>query len=278
MDLKKKPHGTLAKAIGYSGMAAAFLLQHEAVAQVTYTDLDPDVSLHNDTLNIDLDGDGTTDISVREESYMSSFNARVDLPPGNAVSAMATFSGNISPRVLQAGDPIGSANPNFQEDNDNGLVLGQYFSTFFGNWLGAAGYVGCRFIAGDGQPHFAWLELEVALNAETAVVKAYGYEQMPATGILAGEGSPAGISGPGATALLSISPNPAQDLVTITLPRRSAPPVNIALLDPLGKLRTQRGFRPGEPLQLDLNGLPSGVYFLRVSQGDRTYPGRIVKQ
>lgn len=278
MDLKKTPHGKLATALGYSGMAAAFLLHHDAAAQVTYTDLDPDVVLHNETLDIDLDGDGTTDVSIAEASYSSSFSAEVRLPAGNSVRVLATFSGFLSPKVLDAGEAIGPFNADFQADDGNGLILAQHFSTNIGNWLGNEGYLGCRFMAGDGLAHYGWVELAVSSDADSIWVKSYGYEQIPGTEILAGEGSPAGIHELSPVGSLELSPNPAQNEITFELPRSGNEPVRVTLLDPLGQVVRSVFPLPGERVRIDLGALPAGVYFVRAVSDKRTYFGKLTKQ
>ncbi|MGV9011069.1 MAG: T9SS type A sorting domain-containing protein [Flavobacteriales bacterium] len=277
MDLKKNPHGKLATAASYSGMAVAFLLQHEAAAQVSYTDLDPDVVLHNETLDIDLDGDGTTDLTIGEASYSDSFSAEVRLPVGNSVRVMATFSGTPSPKVLDVGEAIGLFNADFQADGGNGLILAQHFSTNLGNWLNNDGYLGCRFVAGDGLAHYGWVELAVSATADTVLVKSYGYEQMPNTEIFAGEGSPAGIDGPARSGTLELSPNPAQNEITFSLPGAGTEPVRVTLLDPLGQVVRSVLPTPGERIRIDLSDLPAGVYFVRAVAGKRTYSGKVNK-
>ena len=277
MDLKKNPYGKLATAVSYSGMAVAFLLQHEAAAQVSYTDLDPDVALHNETLDIDLDGDGTTDLTIGEASYSDSFSAEVRLPAGNSVRVMATFSGTPSPKVLDVGEAIGLLNADFQADGGNGLILAQHFSTNLGNWLNNDGYLGCRFVAGDGLAHYGWVELAVSALADTVWVKSFGYEQMPGTEILAGEGSPAGIDGPSILRNLELSPNPAQDEITFSLPDSGKEAVHVSLLDPLGQVVRTVLPAPGERIRIDLGTLPAGVYFVRAVAGNHTYSGKVNK-
>lgn len=277
MDLKKNPHGKLATAMSYSGIAVAFLLQHEAAAQVSYTDLDPDVALHNETLDIDLDGDGTTDLTIGEASYSDSFSAEVRLPIGNSIRVMATFSGILSPNVLDAGETIGLLNADFQADDGNGLLLAQHFSTNLGNWLNNDGYLGCRFVAGDGLAHYGWVEIGVSALADTVWVKSFGYEQMPGTEILAGEGSPAGIDGPSILRNLELSPNPAQDEITFSLPGSAKEPVRVTLLDPLGQVVRTVLPAPGERIRIDLGALPAGVYFVRAVAGKRIYSGKVNK-
>ena len=277
MTLKKSPNGLLANAMAYSGMAAAFLIQHEAAAQVNYTDLDPDAVLHNETLEIDLDGDGTVDISVAEATYSGNFSAEVRLPSGNSVLAITTFSEVLSPKVLDAGAAIGPLNTDFHADDGNGVVLAQHFTPNWGNWLNKDGYLGCRFIAGDGMAHYGWVEIGVTQFADTVRVKSYGYEQIPGLELLAGEGSPAGINEFSVVGNLLLSPNPAKEELGFDMPDARDGPSSVTLLDPLGNVIRQMEPTPGERVRIDLRTLPPGVYFIRAAAGKRTWFGKVDK-
>lgn len=265
-------------ALAYSGIAAAFLLPHGAEAQVVWTDVDPDLVLQNGEHELDLDGDGTNDLSLVQASYSDIISAKLQLPEGNAVRALATFSGLISPAALEAAEPIGPANGDWHTDNGNGLILAMHSSTNWGNWLGAEGYLGCRFTAGDGQDHYAWVQLQVAGNASQLKVKAYGHEQTAGSELLAGEGSPQGLTGQPAPVLLHAFPNPAHDRVLVPLPLGHALPATAELRDATGRACLHAEAAAGQPLELDLRTLPAGAYTVHVAQAGSLYHYRVLKQ
>jgi hypothetical protein len=269
---------SLGSALAYSGMAAAFLLPHGAEAQVAWTDVDPDLVLQNGEHELDLDGDGTTDLTLVQASYSDIMSAKLQLPEGNAVRAMATFSGLISPAALEAAEPIGPANADWHTDNGNGLILAMHSSTNWGNWLGTEGYLGCRFTAGDGQDHYAWVQLQVAGNASQLKVKAYGHEQTAASELLAGEGSPQGLAEQPTPGLLLVFPNPAQDRVEVPLPLGNGTPATAVVLDATGRICLHADTGIGLPLTLDLATLAPGGYTVQLSQGGAWYTARVLKQ
>ncbi len=75
---------------------------------------------------------------------------------------------------------------------------------------------------------------------------------------------------------LVLSPNPATDFVNIELPETITTPIEISLFDTQGKLMRQQFFTNGQTLQV--RHLPNGFYSLKVTDGDRVYVGKFVKQ
>ncbi len=76
---------------------------------------------------------------------------------------------------------------------------------------------------------------------------------------------------------LELYPNPARETLRLRLPGAVAAPATIALLDNLGRpVRTQTAvLGNAETAQLDLHGLPAGLYAVRVAAGAAVWVGRV---
>ena len=179
----------------YTGMAAAFLAVNHADAQVIYTDVDPDEVIMNGTYSIDFDNDGTPDLMFEHFGtvFTTSSGTTITL---NAAAAggdviASSSSGYIYPSVLPAGAPIAPGNPNWQQTTS--ATLGTFASssngssTSYGPWPGQTGYLGCRFTAGGGTVHYAWVHVSVDPTVTNIIILGYAYEGTPNTQIIAGD-------------------------------------------------------------------------------------------
>ena len=75
---------------------------------------------------------------------------------------------------------------------------------------------------------------------------------------------------------LLIYPNPAREAVQVELPERNGQPASFQLLDVSGRLVRAGILAPSG--QLQLNGIPAGLYWLQASVGQVTYRARLVVQ
>ena len=76
--------------------------------------------------------------------------------------------------------------------------------------------------------------------------------------------------------LLETFPNPATDFLHLQLPEIIAQPTEISLFDIQGRLVERQSFTPGQTVQV--GHLPGGVFTLKLTDGERVYVGRFVKQ
>ncbi|WP_052732681.1 endonuclease [Hymenobacter terrenus] len=80
---------------------------------------------------------------------------------------------------------------------------------------------------------------------------------------------------------LEIYPNPATETVQVRLPGQTTTrAASVAVLDLLGRPVRQRNAQLGatDAVQVDLHGLPAGIYAVRVTFADAEYTGRVVVQ
>jgi hypothetical protein len=182
----------------------------------------------------DFDNDGVIDLNFLHFQVVSSSVQVHEALFGGAVGASVMGTGvagytAITPQVLAAGSDVGSSAPNWNDiatsSGSNIGMLAYIYQGYppLGNWSGQAGFAGFRFLAGDGQQHYGWVELEVPVGATQVMIKSYAYEATPNAGIEAGAtcrvvrewrlGEPTG--------RLLIFPNPVRDHVVVRLFRRS---------------------------------------------------------
>ncbi len=73
-----------------------------------------------------------------------------------------------------------------------------------------------------------------------------------------------------------LSPNPATDFIQLQLPESIGQANEISLFDAQGRLVQQLPYTPGQ--QVQTGHLPGGFYLLKLSDGERVYIGKFVKQ
>ena len=275
----RKNKGSNSKLLAYSGMAGAFLaLARDADGQIIYTDVIPDDVIVLATHSFDLDGDGLADVAFRHHQVFTPF-AELSTMPGAAFIGIlsATVSGSVyvRPSVLPNGAIVGPASPDWHVPSSS-----NYARMAPGNWQGQSGFVGYRFLGGDGGTHYAWIELEVGSTIPSVIVKGYAYEATPNTAISTGDISTTIPEMTRDQHFFEVFPNPATDHATIRLATAEAGTYEIRILNGVGQvLSTQRitsGAGSGE-LQLDLGALAPGTYFVELRNGERITYRKVTK-
>ena len=263
------------------GMAAA-----PASAQIVFTDVDPDVTLHADpggpdaTLGVDFDDDGDPELILQEQAettggaasdYIAGFT-ETDLGTDQIIAIVSASSAGYQYFLpLSNGQSIGAGNV----ATIGTFVYGPTF-TFQGgdpnNWLSAGdAYAGVQFQLDGGDMHFGWVNLEIT-SVGTVVVKGYAYESTPDTPINAGDmpvaigPGPDGM--PGTHNLSAIYPNPFNPQAQFSLEIAEQQNVSIVLYDALGRqveMLHDGTLNAGSihEFQIDGASLPSGVYVVR---------------
>lgn len=194
------------KLSSYTAFAGAIVAGSAANAQVTYTDVNPDVVA--DSLNpyaIDFNNDATPDLAFGVQHLSGSFSqqgqvftyegafAYAVLPAGLAVVNPA----DTTTAVLDCGVSVAQASP---FGTSSGAILGYAalispinYTAAVGPWLGVADkYLGFKFTVGA-NTHYGWARLSVAANAETITIKEYAFNATPGSAINTCEGSTNGI-------------------------------------------------------------------------------------
>ena len=175
-----------------------------ADAQVVYTDINPDLTLVDNSYLLDINNDGTNDFSVFQihhshvstftfSGYTSTFSTssnKVTITPlnNNEVEAwyggVWTFPSDYWANFNNLGAQIGWG-ASWAADV---ATLAYYYPNHpFGFWLGVEDkYLGLRIDIG-GQWYYGWLRLDVGEIGEFVTVKDYAFEATPNVPISAGD-------------------------------------------------------------------------------------------
>lgn len=196
----------LKRLAAYSVASIAFVAVHDdAQAFVVYNDLDPDVLiLGNDTLFLDIDGDGVDDMQFWIESKIGSIESsggimvpyqyRFAYAQGISVNAIMgkqnTFSSYIinSAYIFESGELIADTIPKFTAKARLAGFISVDGSVIYeaGAWSGTENsYLGIRFKI-SGATHFAWIRLSVAEGGSSIQIDALAWDNQVDAGIVAG--------------------------------------------------------------------------------------------
>ncbi len=204
--MKKSTSLNKSKLSSYTAFAGAIVAGSAANAQVTYTDVNPDVVA--DSLNpyaIDFNNDATPDLAFGVQHISGSFSSQ---------GQNFTYEGAFAYGFLPAGFPVLNPADSTTAVLDCGVAVAQ--SPLFsgsntavlgyaaliqpinypfsaGPWLGQTDkYLGFKFTVGSGT-HYGWARLDVAANAETITIKEYAFNATPDGAINTCEGGTNGI-------------------------------------------------------------------------------------
>ena len=169
-----------------------FLIHSYSYAAIVYTDISPDKVLNNNYLEIDLDNDGTNDISIDNWS---------DYTNGTAYAEIMIAHGDISitaqplPHVmlLNVLDLNKEINPLLTYGNKSTSTTSTVIASKGGGnvnytpWIGQSNkYVGFRIKNANNQHYYGWIELSFSANY-ILTVHGYAIEDVANTSIKAGD-------------------------------------------------------------------------------------------
>jgi len=196
-DSFQKHLHTYALAASAAGVSVLAMAQ-PAEAEVVYTPTNTQIGI-NQTVSLDLNGDGTTDFNLRDSSRSGSdvrlFSLRVvPLQTGNAVAlAAGKFNGEAAD--LASGHRIGpETRVGGSYSSSVLMVSGHISSSPFrsvcrGRWKDKQNrYLGLKFMI-SGEVHYGWARLSVTCSGAkiTGVLTGYAYETIPNKSLKAGQ-------------------------------------------------------------------------------------------
>jgi len=273
----------------YRLMAVALLgSYHESLAQVQYTDVDPDFVLddEDDYIFLDIDENGTDDflIAMGVLTYnigsgtgqskifgpsIFCFNDENDLLayPIDNDAALFAFAYNYEAGAYFWGGNywMGSAT----DFTNEAFVCAQWYLNGYLDWnlIGQRGfwqdiqtdrYLGIRFQDGLDRTHYGWIRCDAPDSGRVLVIKDYAYETQAGVGIIAGDmGEPVGVQTEHAL-LFSLYPNPAHDWIEIRHYENEQLYADIRNLE--GKLLLTQALQSGTANRLPVAELPVGTY------------------
>lgn len=187
----------LLEKLGKYGLSAGALIAATgAHSQITYTDINPDITVSGSgSYDLDLNNDLTIDFSINVSSYASNYYS---YSYGSAQISVNGLGNNdvmndssYYAYALSSGSGIGNGTGVWQ---NGGAMLYSFFfnssytsfNSSYGNWIGATDkYLGLRVEVG-GQTYYGWARLDIVNNSEF-VIKDYAIQNNPGLSIDAGQ-------------------------------------------------------------------------------------------
>lgn len=272
----------------YSVLAASAMAAAGTVnAQIVYHPVNV-VLTGGGSFAIDLNGDGTNDFDVNQNSAGAKADAKIDFGSSTNTSfphdRFAAIAGNIMrsgasnsfifglPYAYSSGRKIGASNKWFDYANIISSAGGGYrtpvlasnaFRGSKGNWSEVPKkYVALRLSGGE-QIHFGWLRLSVGAHGDSVTIYGYAFQSSPDSSIIAGEGFiPTGISD---HQLQNVSVYSSGKNIFIKYP--GAPDgITITVRDLLGR-EMQTIQTTDELYEMNLDNAVSGIYAVTVKSG-----------
>ncbi len=200
------------KLLQYSAMAVSFIYLNEGNAQVVYTDIEPDVELHENynAAFIDMDDNGSMDFVLLKTSgsYSHWDGSEYDLRfahkfwagpyisqneiAGSSVTHGEGYFPTYKPYALSFGSMI-DENLSFQYAPSQIMAYGFYTGStwigYFGAWAPDVNdkYIGVRFIDETSCLHYGWIRCSTTDTLKTLIIKDFAYEEKCEAGIVAGD-------------------------------------------------------------------------------------------
>jgi hypothetical protein len=177
-----------ALAAGAAGVSVLALAQ-PAQAQIVYTPAHSALGRVGE-IRIDLNGDGVTDIAVRESPWVR-FSGGISLAAVPAAGGAIQEGSYGWAAALWPGSKIGAPHV-FTSKADAMALLSQFGAYYYASWapLVRDRYLGIKFLI-DGETHYGWARLTVSIHSRTkhigAMLTGYAYETRPDTPIRAGD-------------------------------------------------------------------------------------------
>jgi hypothetical protein len=75
---------------------------------------------------------------------------------------------------------------------------------------------------------------------------------------------------------ITISPNPAKDMISIRLTTFDPGETEVELYEITGRHVLSKNFRPQQPLDIDISGLTAGIYLVKVKTSNRVEVGKAI--
>ena len=254
----------------YSAVAGALTATAGGLnAQIVYRDITPDFIV-TDTAQyrLDMDLNGTIDFTFQTLDSTYSLPAQLalancELPPASGIAGFV-YQAYPFADTLAMGDMIDVGSTwNPQYANNGAHVLGAYAASLgaFGEWLGASDkYMGARFVI-NSQIHYGWVRLSVSAVADTIIVKDLAYNQNPNLGI--GAGLTVGVNEGTPVSPVSVHTYDGALFVAFTQTPQEA---RISVYNATGQQVIMQEINDAST-RIDMNGLSTGCYFVRVENG-----------
>jgi hypothetical protein len=280
------------KLLKYSVFAGTYLLLHDVVkAEIIYTNINPDTIFdsHNEGAFFDIDNNGTFDFTVLNLSLTFTTPLYSKLFDYEAVFAVPYAAENFLagnsfeyyygpiyfPYALDESTLI---NDKLNWINAPLQILGFHLSTNnipnlcnYCNWYGELvietidKYLGLKFADSEGLYHFGWIRCDVKDLGRTLIVKDYAYETIPNKPIITSDTTSTNIEEFNNDNFCSFYFY--NNIIYVNFIDESYFEHEIHIYSLDGKLFANYKSISELEFTLDLNGVPSGIYLINITNG-----------
>lgn len=306
----KKGSSFLKKLAQYSALASPVLAVAPcADAQIAYTDIVPDTVLDvcYEQYTLDLNNDGVTDFKFKAYGVGTYWAIVKPFPytsqNQNAIAGtFPNWEAGAFPYALNAGQQIDEnlnwvsmADLILRDSQMAGLeypetweVMAWYYidassSDFLaGNWNDRVDkYLPLRISAG-GNTYYGWARLSVTHASVPFAIKDYAINLEPDIFIVAGDTTGLAIGAPEITNdqnSISLFPNPNHGEFTVGIQPKGFKDAILSVLNVMGEKVFEKKISSSENLyseNLDLRGLPKGIYIVHIRSGEKISKGKFV--
>lgn len=240
----------------FSALALLLLLSTHLPAQIIYTDI-PDAT-PNATCPLDLNNDAVDDFVIHFAAP-----EKVMCTPHNGNAYAGELNGGMYLAwALSPTDSICAPLATWYDATAPGLMA---WGSSTGYWVGATdSYLALKLIQGA-DTLYGWARLDFLPGSGSFTLKDYAYQSTPGGCILPGQTS-TGIS-KSVPQTASISPNPMVSEATM----QTSVPLSHATLtisNAWGQVVRQETDLSGQTVSLSRDGLPAGLYLVRLTEGN----------
>jgi hypothetical protein len=227
-------------------------------AQIVYTDVIPDHT-PNATYSLDLNNDTIVDFIIGLGS------ASVKCFPQNKNA----YSGNLIggyylPWAFPQSKTICDTLATWYDSSNSGTMA---LGTSTGYWLGATNkYLALKLMVGS-NTYYGWARFDFLFMAGSFTIKDYAYQSKPNTCIQTGQ-TTLGINKNSSKTIFSIFPNPFISSTTIQT-INNLKNATLTICNAYGQIVKQVKNISGQTVSLSRENLPSGLYFIRLTEEDK---------
>jgi hypothetical protein len=229
-------------------------------AQIIYTDI-PDLT-PNATYPLDLNNDAIDDFIIQ----MGAINKVVCYPQNNNAYAGEFINGTYLPWAMSLSDSICPSLATWYGLNNPGTMA---LGTNTGHWVGQTNkYLALKLMVGT-NTYYGWVRLDVLATSSSFTIKDYAYEGTPNVCIKAGQ-ILTGINEQTNKTIIALFPNPFSTQ-TILKTDKYLQNATLTIYDCFGQTVKEIKNISGKTITLLRNNLPTGFYFVRLKEYNKTF-------
>ncbi len=236
-----------------------FFFNSRLYSQIIYTDISD--ATPNATYPLDLNNDTIIDFLIQFD-----LGDKLMCKPQNNNAYSGNFIGGVHlPWALSASNSICDTLATWYDSNNPGAMV---WGTSIGYWVGETNkYLALKLIVGT-NTYYGWARLDLMATSTSFTIKDYAYESTPNACILSGRNS-LGINEDSNNIIFSIFPNPFISSTTIQT-IGNLKNATLTIYNSYGQTLKQLRNISGKTVSLSRGNLPSGLYFIRLTEENKT--------